>query len=435
MKRTFLYLIAALVLAVPSLQAATRSWTYGGVNTNWSTPGNWAGGTPPEAGDSLVFVSGITSSENDFAAGTQFGSISMTGLVNYNLSGNAIQLAGDVSRDGSQSGTIGLDMELIGTTRIFDVGGTATRTLEITGLVSGTSAIEKTGEGMLRFRGKNNTFSGGVTVTAGVLASRGAFTSHFGTGTLTVNGGSVQLSAASTTVKDLAGSGGLIENGSVDQARTFTIDSDNLTGSSYAGVIQNGSGGDTGGILNLLKSGNGLLTLTGENTYTGATTISAGTLMVSNGGSLGNTAVTVNSGGTVGGNGGTIQGDVIVEDFAAMSFTLTNPAQTNLTLGGNVNLADESDLKLTLGFAAGGSNQFEILAIGGTRTGTFATINGVAFGVDNTFTLSHGGNDYNFQLIYGADSVIAQVVPEPGAAVLVGVALGSLLIFRRRVTR
>jgi len=65
MKKFFQSLLATLVafsslllMPVPIAHAAsTCTWTGGGVDTNWSTPGNWSGcgATAPSTNDSLVF--------------------------------------------------------------------------------------------------------------------------------------------------------------------------------------------------------------------------------------------------------------------------------------------------------------------------------------------------------------------------------------------
>src|SRR5205823_3309532 len=52
----------------------------------------------------------------------------------------------------------------------------------------------------------------------------------------------------------------------------------------FGGVIQNGTGNP---MIALTKSGNGTLILSGTNTFTGGTTISAGTLQLGNGGTTG----------------------------------------------------------------------------------------------------------------------------------------------------
>ena len=63
----------------------------------------------------------------------------------------------------------------------------------------------------------------------------------------------------------------------------------------------------------ITKTGTGTMELSGTNTYTGGTTVSAGTLLVNSPGSLAaGSAVTVQSGGTLGGNG-TIGGAITVE--------------------------------------------------------------------------------------------------------------------------
>jgi autotransporter-associated beta strand protein len=52
----------------------------------------------------------------------------------------------------------------------------------------------------------------------------------------------------------------------------------NNTSTTFSGVIQDGAG-----VTGLTKIGTGTFTLTGANTYTGGTTISAGTLQIGNG--------------------------------------------------------------------------------------------------------------------------------------------------------
>ena len=52
----------------------------------------------------------------------------------------------------------------------------------------------------------------------------------------------------------------------------------------------------------IIKDGSGTLIITGNNTYTGGTTVNSGTLLVNGRGDLGTGNVTVNNSGTLGGN-------------------------------------------------------------------------------------------------------------------------------------
>ena len=93
------------------------------------------------------------------------------------------------------------------------------------------------------------------------------------TGATTISAGTLPLGNGGTT--------GSVAGNIVDNSALVFNRSDALT---YAGLIS-GAGAVT-------KIGAGTLSLTGDNTYTGATTISAGTLRLGNGGTTGTSPAT-----------------------------------------------------------------------------------------------------------------------------------------------
>src|SRR5882724_3141902 len=83
----------AVVLGISALpsQAVVRFWSGDGTNNNWSVGAN-LGGTPPSAGDDLIFPSGVSlrlTNTNDYPSNTVFSSITFLGS-GYSLQGNAL---------------------------------------------------------------------------------------------------------------------------------------------------------------------------------------------------------------------------------------------------------------------------------------------------------------------------------------------------------
>src|SRR5205823_3556566 len=127
-----------------------------------------------------------------------------------------------------------------------------------------------------------------TTNSAGTLTLGG--TTAISTGTLTMNGGNLDSSVANLVNANnnaqawnsdftFVGSQNLnLGTGAVTPSanRQVTVSANTLT---VGGAIG-------GGAINLTKAGNGTLTLSGINTYSGTTTISAGTLTIGGGGQL-----------------------------------------------------------------------------------------------------------------------------------------------------
>lgn len=131
--------------------------------------------------------------------------------------------------------------------------------LVLSGVLSDVGRLTKNGSGTLTLTA-DNTYTGGTVFAGGVVSVDKEV--RLGGGDLTFNGGTLQVMGTSWTSTNRAVSlqagGGTFDI--EDAANNFAV---------TQGVA--GAGG-------LTKSGSGTLTLSGANSYTGATTVSAGTL-------------------------------------------------------------------------------------------------------------------------------------------------------------
>jgi autotransporter-associated beta strand protein len=102
-------------------------------------------------------------------------------------------------------------------------------------------------------------------------------------GSVTLNGGTLDLNGKTVTIGALAGAAGaVVENGNA-AAVTFTVGNGAAGTSVFGGVVQDGAGG----AVSLTKTGVGTLALTGANAYSGTTTVSDGILRIGNNGATG----------------------------------------------------------------------------------------------------------------------------------------------------
>jgi len=153
-----------------------------------------------------------------------------------------------------------------GATGAIQVPGTRTYTSGADYEYNG-SAAQVTGNGLTQNIPANLTInnSAGVTLSAASMITE----------LLTMSSGTLNMANANLSVGALTGSGNLTHSSGTAGARTLSV-TGSASPAAYTGVISNG----TASSVSLTKSGTGMLTLTGNNSYSGATTISAGTITV-----------------------------------------------------------------------------------------------------------------------------------------------------------
>jgi len=205
------------------------------------------------------------------AAGTL--DLNGTSIVYLNgLSGISGTVLGQVINSGAGTATLNVG--------VGDATATFSGLIKDNNGSGGTVALQKSGSGTQVLAGAN-TYSGGTTVLAGVLQLADA--TALGAGSLTVDGGKLDLNSHSYTVPGLQGSGGVITDETAI-AGTTTLTVTQTTATNFSGSIQNGA---SNRVLALTLNGaGGALTLAGTNTYTGPTTIVNGTLKVGASGTL-----------------------------------------------------------------------------------------------------------------------------------------------------
>ncbi|WCE06284.1 autotransporter-associated beta strand repeat-containing protein [Pseudoxanthomonas sp. JBR18] len=344
-------------------------------------------GTVDTTGGDVTFTGGVD--------GT--GALTKAGDGTLILDGNSTYTGGTTVQAGTLQGdTDSLQGDIANNgTVAFDQGSTGT----YAGDMTGTGGLVKGGSGTLLLTG-DNTYSGGTMVQSGTLQGD--------TGSLQgdiANNGTVAFNQGSTGTYagDLSGTGSLVKGGSGTLVLTgdntysggTTVQSGTLqgdTGSLQGDIANNGTvafnqggtgtyAGDMTGTGGLVKGGNGTLVLTGDNTYTGGTTVQSGTLQVSADGNLGD----LSSGLVL--NGGVLQTSGTFQTGRAM------------TLNGGGFAVDAGKTFTSTGTLAGSGglvkNGAGTMVVGGNAShqgGTTVNAGTLILSGENTYT---GGNTLN----------------------------------------
>lgn len=213
------------------------------------------------------------------------GDAAAAGTGTITLSGGTLEIAASIGNDISATGSTAI-VNNTGTLSLSGGAVTGAGTLafsvaqqtrffsDLSGF-SGTISHNNDAGGQLRLWNQVEDLSATRIVTSGGTS---------GSGLLFINSGNDH------TIGELSGTGGkiLMRGGS---GLTLTIDQS--TDTTYSGLLQDGDASRKG---TLVKDGVGTLTLDGANTYTGGTTLNAGTLVLGNAAAAGTGTIALSGG-------------------------------------------------------------------------------------------------------------------------------------------
>lgn len=362
--------------------------TLTGVNT-YSGTTTISNGTVSVANPGVGGNLGTASSAVILGDASNKGILSYTGNADLNFTRGFTVNAGGGEMDITSVGkTLNIQTGGIVTTGTFTVGGAGNA--NVSSVISGSGGFTKANTGNLVLSSVN-TYTGDTTISSGILqvTNTGAIPSDSGKGNVVVNG-SLDVNNLSLTVNGLSGSG--IVTNSQGSPVTLTAGGNNASGN-FTGVIQDGSG-----TMALVKTGTGILTLGGANTYSGDTTINNGNVKIGNAAAISSGAYKGNVALATSGILDLNDFDMTINGLSGSGLVTNNSGASILTLGANSQTSNFT-----------GNIQDGLGTIGFTKTGTGAlTLSG-----NNTFT---GASTIQTGTVtLGSDTALS-----PGSTLIIG---------------
>ncbi|EAO3020924.1 autotransporter outer membrane beta-barrel domain-containing protein, partial [Salmonella enterica] len=421
------------------VKSGDKTLTLSGVNT-------YIGGT--------LISGGTLVASNVEALGT--GSVANNAVLELNTGGtfdNAISGSGQVVKSGDDALTLSGSNTYTGGTIISggtlvatnvdalgsgDVTDDATLELNTGGTfsntISGSGQVVKSGDDVLTLSGANS-YSGGTLISDGTLVASNV--EALGTGDVTNDAvlelntggdfdnaisGSGQVVKSGDETLTLSGTnsytdGTLISDGTLVATNVEALGSGDVTNNA---VLELNTGGDFDNAISgsgkVEKSGDGTLTLSGANSYTGGTTISGGTLIASNVEALGtgdvtdNAVLELNTGGdfdnAISGSGQVEKsGDDVLTLSGANSYSGGTLISDGTLVATNVEALGSGDVT---------NNAVLELNTGGTFDNAISGSGQVVKSGDETLTLS-GSNTYTGGTTINDGTLIATSVDALGS--------------------
>lgn len=353
--------------------------------TTFSNSGNTTilgGTTGAAAGASLYIFGNLTVNAGagavtigDTAASPTRTVVIRTGSQTYtNNSSNLLTLANAIQTRGSS-----------GTTTISIAGTGNTLAAGAVGGGGGASiALAKSGNGILTLSGANN-YGAGTAITGGTLT-------FLNTGAKSTSGSGNHVFSAGTTLGlGVATSGSFYTDADITSAfalngvGTGNLSRISVTATTNVGIDTTAGNFDRGAITGaptkgLAKLGTNTLTLSGTNTYTGVTTVRAGTLKV-------NSTGVINTASASGGTGIVIGNSTLDIDGGTVNFNGANALVVgDNTSAGNVIVRAGSTLNLTGAIPIGQGST----GTGNTPVSTFTQLGGTTtIGTGSTLFLGN----------------------------------------------
>ena len=337
-----------------------------------------------------VTINGSNSTDYTFDAGntlTLKGPATASGKLNFN--------SGSISISSTDNGDqITGEVNTVSGTDIR-ISASSGNTLTISAIIGGLGSVNKDGEGILILN-QSNVYTGTTTISDGTLQLDASGTLSDSTPVNVSSKGIFDVNVTNT-IASIEGSG------IIDIASSTTLTAGDANDKVFSGVIQ--------GAGNFSKSGSGTLTLSGTNTYTGSTTINAGTISVASSANLGATPGSADADNIIF-NGGTLNTTADFTLGANKGITMTGAgtididAGTTLTYAGSITdsgvLTKSGTGTLSLSGTSDNSGGISVSAgtlisssAEGLGSGTVTVDSGASLKIDSTTTKITVGNNLN----------------------------------------
>ncbi len=262
---------SSAVASITTIQSSLNSGTSVTINTS---------GVGTDAGN-ITVANAISKT----AGGAATLTLNATNQITFNTGANLTSTTGALNIAlNSGAGGIGnvRNVNTNGGSLTFNSSGAATQAAG--SIISGSGTLVKQNSGTLTLSGAN-TYTGATTISAGTVVASSA--TAFGTtaggvvvsngATLNINSVAIGAEALTLNGPGVGGNGALVGTGTASLAGNMT-----LAAASSIGTLNSTDALTLSGVISganaLAKLGAGTLTLSGANTYSGATNITAGTL-------------------------------------------------------------------------------------------------------------------------------------------------------------